>query len=707
MSGVVKRVERGNVILDLGNNAEAFIPREVMIPREAVRSGDRLRAFLRDVRPEARGPQLFLSRIAPELLIELFKIEVPEINEGMIELINGARDPGSRAKIAVKANDQRIDPIGACVGMRGSRVQAVSNELGGERVDIILWDENPAQYVINAMAPAEVASILVDEDAHSMDVAVAEENLSQAIGRGGQNVKLASELTQWSLNVMSIEQVEEKSEAEAQTLQVQLMEQLDVDEEIAIILVQEGFSSIEEVAYVPENEMLDVEEFDEDLVKELRGRARDVMLTRAITSEEKLADAKPADDLLNMEGMDKALAYELAGRGIITMEDLADQSIDELEDIEGLESERAGELIMSARAPGLKAKMSKMKRGSRMPEVTVREYADVIGVTVERLQEQLQEAGLSDRAADEQLSDAEKAELLGFLRRKRGKDDDFEPKKITLKRKSVSELKVPISTQGRGKPRSKTVSVEFRRRRTYAKRSMLEEEAAKQADAEKARQDELAALKREEEESAAAIARAEAETAMEKEAQQQQKLVEAEGAITTEAVEGEVEGEATAPEEVVAPSHVQEPEIQVTTPDLVPTKENREKAGNKAADKKSSKFHRQELHVAIDKSGRRRKKQRTRPVITKPTQHGFEKPTAPVIREVEIPESISVADLAQRMSVKGTEVIKAMMNLGSMVTINQTIDQETATIVVEEMGHIPQGVTGECPGRRNHAGHTG
>ena len=325
-----------------------------------------------------------------------------------------------------------------------------------------------------------------------------------------------------------------------------------------------------------------------------------------------------------------------------------------------------------------------------MPEVTVREYADVIGVTVERLQEQLQEAGLSDRAADEQLSDAEKAELLGFLRRKRGKDDDFEPKKITLKRKSVSELKVPISTQGRGKPRSKTVSVEFRRRRTYAKRSMLEEEAAKQADAEKARQDELAALKREEEESAAAIARAEAETAMEKEAQQQQKLVEAEGAITTEAVEGEVEGEATAPEEVVAPSHVQEPEIQVTTPDLVPTKENREKAGNKAADKKSSKFHRQELHVAIDKSGRRRKKQRTRPVITKPTQHGFEKPTAPVIREVEIPESISVADLAQRMSVKGTEVIKAMMNLGSMVTINQTIDQETATIVVEEMGHIPK-----------------
>jgi N utilization substance protein A len=351
VSGVVKKVERGSVILDLGNNAEAFIPREDMIPREAVRAGDRLRAYLRGVHPEARGPQLFLSRTVPELLIELFKIEVPEINEGMIEIINGARDPGSRAKIAVKAHDSRIDPVGACVGMRGSRVQAVSNELGGERVDIILWDENPAQFVINAMAPAEVASILVDEDAHSMDVAVAEENLSQAIGRGGQNVKLASELSQWSLNVMSVEQAEEKNEAEAQTLQAQLMEQLDVDEEIAVILVQEGFSSVEEVAYVPESEMLDIEEFDEALVTELRGRARDVMLTRAIVSEEKLADANPADDLLNMDGMDKALAYELAGRGIVTMEDLADQSVDELLDVEGLESERAGELIMTARAP--------------------------------------------------------------------------------------------------------------------------------------------------------------------------------------------------------------------------------------------------------------------------------------------------------------------------------------------------------------------
>ena len=351
VSGVVKRVERGSVILDLGNNAEALIPREEMIPREAARAGDRLRAYLKDVKPESRGPQLFLSRTAPELLIELFKIEVPEINEGMIEIINGARDPGARAKIAVRANDARIDPIGACVGMRGSRVQAVSNELGGERVDIILWDENPAQFVINAMAPAEVASILVDEDSHSMDVAVAEENLSQAIGRGGQNVRLASELTQWDLNVMSVEQADEKTEAEAQTLQELFKDQLDVDEEIAVILVQEGFSSIEEVAYVPDNEMLQIEEFDESLVKELRDRARDVMLTRAIASEEKLTDAKPAEDLLKMDGMDEALAYNLAAHGIVTMEDLADQAVDDLAEIENLDAERAAQLIMTARIP--------------------------------------------------------------------------------------------------------------------------------------------------------------------------------------------------------------------------------------------------------------------------------------------------------------------------------------------------------------------
>lgn len=359
VSGVVKRSERSGVIMDLGNNAEAFIPREDLIPREAVRPGDRIRAYLKEVKPEVtRGPQLFLSRTAPELLIELFKIEVPEINEGMIDIINGARDPGARAKIAVKANDPRIDPIGACVGMRGSRVQAVSNELGGERVDIILWDDNPAQFVINAMAPAEVASIMVDEDAHTMDVAVAEENLSQAIGRGGQNVKLASELTDWELNVMSVEQADEKSEAEADTLSAMFKEHLGVDEEVAIILVQEGFSSIEEVAYVPEKEMLAIEEFDDDLVNELRERAKDIMLTRAIANEEKLGDEKPAEDLLTMDGMEEALAYELASKGVICMEDLAEQSVDELMDITGIEKDRAGELIMTARIPWFESEES-------------------------------------------------------------------------------------------------------------------------------------------------------------------------------------------------------------------------------------------------------------------------------------------------------------------------------------------------------------
>ena len=359
VSGIVKRSERSGVFMDLGNNAEAFISREELIPREAVRPGDRIRAYLKEVKPDiTRGPQLFLSRTAPELLIELFKIEVPEINEGMIDIINGARDPGARAKIAVKANDPRIDPIGACVGMRGSRVQAVSNELGGERVDIILWDDNPAQFVINAMAPAEVASIMVDEDAHTMDVAVDEENLSQAIGRGGQNVKLASELTDWELNVMSVEQADEKSEAEAQNLSAMFMEHLGVDEEVAIILVQEGFSSIEEVAYVPEKEMLAIEEFDNDLVNELRERAKDIMLTRAIASEEMLSDEKPAIDLLTMDGMEEALAYELASKGVISMEDLAEQSVDELMELTGVDKDLAGKLIMTARVPWFESEES-------------------------------------------------------------------------------------------------------------------------------------------------------------------------------------------------------------------------------------------------------------------------------------------------------------------------------------------------------------
>ena len=349
--GTVKRVDRGNIILDLGGNAEGFIAREEVINRETVRAGDRIRGYLKEVRFEKRGPQLFVSRTASELLIELFKLEVPEIGEGLIELLGASRDPGLRAKIAVRSEDPRTDPVGACVGMRGSRVQAVSNELGGERVDIILWDENPAQFVINAMAPAEALSIVVDEDSHSMDVAVAEDQLSQAIGRGGQNVRLASQLTGWQINVMTEAEAAEKSEGEARKTLDTFTTFLDVDEEIANILVQEGFTTIEEIAYVPESEMLDIEEFDEELVKEIRGRAKDLLLTRAIANEEEIGDAKPADDLLTMEGMNEELAYILAARGVVTMEDLAEQATDDLLEIEGIDEKRAGELIMTARKP--------------------------------------------------------------------------------------------------------------------------------------------------------------------------------------------------------------------------------------------------------------------------------------------------------------------------------------------------------------------
>lgn len=350
VSGQVKKVTREAVIVDLGNNAEALLPRDEWIPRETFRMGDRLRALLKDVRPEVRGPQLALSRTAPEMLVELFKIEVPEIADGIIEIMGSARDPGSRAKIAVKTNDGRIDPVGACVGMRGSRVQAVSGELGNERIDIVPWDDNVAQLAINAMAPAEVVSIVVDEETNSMDIAVGEDNLAQAIGRGGQNVKLASELTGWVLNIMTEDEASDKHEQEAGSVIERFMEQLDVDEDVAIVLVEEGFSTLEEVAYVPVNEMIAIEGFDEDIVEELRNRAKSAITTQELATEEEL-DVEPAQDLLEMEGMDTRLAFQMAKVGIVTMEDLAEQAIDELLEIEGMDEERAGSLIMTARAP--------------------------------------------------------------------------------------------------------------------------------------------------------------------------------------------------------------------------------------------------------------------------------------------------------------------------------------------------------------------
>ena len=351
ISGSVKKVTRDNVIVDLGYNAEALMARDQLIGRETFRMGDRVRALLSEVRTESRGPQLFLSRTDPQMLIELFKIEVPEISEEVIEVRAAARDPGSRAKIAVKTNDGRIDPIGACVGMRGSRVQAVTGELNNERVDIVLWDDNPAQLVINAMAPAEVSSIVVDEDRHAMDVAVSDENLAMAIGRNGQNVRLASELTGWTINVMSEEDAAAKQQDEVGGVVQTFVDALDIDEDFAEMLVEEGFASLEEIAYVPLDEMLAIDGLDEDIVEELRTRAKDKLLNQALAAEEQLDNSEPAQDLLDMEGMDTHLAFVLASRGIITMEDLAEQAVDEISDIEGLSDEKAAELIMTARAP--------------------------------------------------------------------------------------------------------------------------------------------------------------------------------------------------------------------------------------------------------------------------------------------------------------------------------------------------------------------
>lgn len=351
ISGTVKKVTRDNIIVDLGNNAEGLLPREELVGREVFRMNDRVRSLLMAVRPEIRGPQLFLSRASAQMLTELFKIEVPEIAEEVIALRGAARDPGSRAKIAVSTNDGRMDPVGACVGMRGSRVQAVSNELGNERIDIVLWDDNPAQYVINAMAPAEIESIVVDEETGAMDLAVSADNLAQAIGRGGQNVRLASELTGWQINVMNVEDWNKKQEAEAGSSIDIFIEHLDVDEDVAEILVEEGFTTLEEVAYVPMEEFLNIEGFDEDIATELRDRAKDALLTQALASEEKTGDSVPQEDLLTMEGMDENLANILASRGVVSMEDLAEQSVDELMDIEGMDEDRAGALILKAREP--------------------------------------------------------------------------------------------------------------------------------------------------------------------------------------------------------------------------------------------------------------------------------------------------------------------------------------------------------------------
>ncbi|MDB6097292.1 MAG: nusA [Francisellaceae bacterium] len=350
VTGIVKRININNVYVDLGNNAEALLKKEDMLPRESVRPGDRIRAYLEEVSAESRGPQLFLSRTAKEMLIELFKLEVPEVGEGIIEIKAAAREPGVRAKIAVKTNDGRIDPVGACVGMRGARVQAVSNELGGERVDIILWDDNPAQLVMNAMAPAEIRSIVVDEDTHVMEIGVAEEHLSQAIGRNGQNVRLASELTGWELNVISDSQAKEQSQKEQDRLRDIFMQSLDIDEEVADVLIEEGFTSLEEVAYVPLEELMSIEGFDEETVTELRTRAKDALVLQALADEEQQDNQSTQADLLSLEGMNDTLAKTLAKNKIFTRDDLAEQAVVDLTEITNLNDKEAADLIMKARA---------------------------------------------------------------------------------------------------------------------------------------------------------------------------------------------------------------------------------------------------------------------------------------------------------------------------------------------------------------------
>jgi len=353
VNGIVKRSDRNRIIVDIGNNTDAVVNKEHMIPRDPMRPGDRVRGYLMEINPENKGPLLILSRTSKEFIKQLFTLEVPEIGDGLIDIVEAAREPGVRAKLAVVANDPRLDPVGACVGIRGARVQAVSNELAGERVDIIIWNENPAQYVINALTPAEVASIVIDEDEHAMDIAIPEDQLSKAIGRNGQNVRLASDLTGWTLNVMSIDEFNAKSNSEIQDMVKLFMQQLDVDEEVATILAQEGYSNIEEIAYVDAEEMAKIEEFDEDMVQEIQSRAQDLILTKAIVAEESMEEREPSPELLNMEGMDERIAYLMAGKGIITVEDLAEQSVSEILEIPeiNLPENKVADLIMKAREP--------------------------------------------------------------------------------------------------------------------------------------------------------------------------------------------------------------------------------------------------------------------------------------------------------------------------------------------------------------------
>src|SRR5438552_328386 len=476
VTGTVKRMERGSAIIESGR-LEALLPREHMIPKENLRVGDRVRAWVAKIDRQARGPQLILSRTAPQFIMKLFELEVPEIEEGLLEIKSAARDPGIRAKIAVFTNDKRIDPIGTCVGMRGSRVQAVTQELAGERVDIVLWSADPAQFVIGALAPAEVSSIVVDEEKHAMDVVVDEENLAVAIGRNGQNVRLASELTGWQINLMTEDESNKKQQEESGRIKGHFMERLDVDEEVADILIQEGFSTLEEVAYVPINELLEIEAFDEGTVNELRTRARNALLVAAIANEEKVEGIDP--ELLKLEGMDTQLAAKLAEAGIKTRDDLADLAVDELSEISQLDEEKAKKLIMAARAHWFEDKQdgneaekpARSRRPRNVAQTSVAQFASELKVPPSVLLEQLRAAGVEKRVPEDSLSDQDKSRLLEYLRRTHGSVES--KNKITLTRKQTSEIR---KTDATGKYR--TVQVEVRKKRVFVKRDPAEVTAA-------------------------------------------------------------------------------------------------------------------------------------------------------------------------------------------------------------------------------------
>ena len=688
--------------------------------------GDRIRAYVTKIDRTAKGPQLILSRIAPEFLMRLFELEVPEIEEGLIEIKAAARDPGMRAKIAVKSNDPRLDPQGTCIGMRGSRVTAVTNELAGERVDIILYSEDPAKFVINALAPAEISSIVVDEEKHAMDVVVDEENLAIAIGRLGQNVRLASELTGWELNLMSVEESQQKHEAESDRLRRLFIDKLDVDEEVADILIGEGFTSLEEVAYVPINEMLEIESFDEDTVNELRSRARNAILTEAIVREESVENVEEA--LLNLEGMDTEIASTLAQKGITTRDALADLAVDELVELTGMPEQpgagshhegpralvrgRAGRRAggRESAAPAVPAwdrterHAGPRTREKRMAQTTIEQFATELKMPSGVLLEQLAQAGVAGKKEGDKLSEQDKTKLLDYLRKQHGAAGEPK-KKITLTRKQTTEIKSCGST---GKAR--TIQVEVRKKRVFVKRDESEAAPRRRGSAATApaprgapssRAAELAAREAEEERKGAGADGPAAGGPAE------------EAGAGHQAQDQEGRGRGRQGRGGGSRSGGKAPRGGGGSRGRGGRGAGREGGDRRHAAPAGGQARREgaagqahERHGVPGRGGaparaqaarRRDRRHRRRPAggsprwaaiaTTRRAAKARRRCRAPSIRDITVPETITVAELAHKMSVKAAEVIKALMKMGQMVTINQVLDQETAMILAEEMGH--------------------